>query len=275
MHIDFLMERLSHGNFFVNYGEIEFRNGASRYTHFKFEAGGSKVDDSGLLINLKMKSEEFSKEIFWANDKVEIEYQQLNDFNCFIELIVPEKERSRKMLVAPFFNSEHWIEYYNKLLDLNFPSFIEKVNFGKTVIKYRPLKDDFYIGIETDYQSSRKAFKNGFWQTPEYKLVIFKKITSKKIERILQFEKFVHPYFDPPSFDFSVFFAVKTTKQIGENEFLLDDGTKTEFLDDGLVRFYNSNELEDQLKRHAFFYYNILSHTTLEFIRFVEEIVRT
>jgi hypothetical protein len=270
-HIDFLKERLSHLEFSTEYSGITFKNSLSRYTQFKYDKDGGKVDDSGVLVNLKLKIEEFSKEIFWANGDEEKSFQKLDTFESFIDIFIPKEERLRKLVTSPFFNIDDWILYYQNLLDLKFPEFAEKLTSGKSVIKYRLFKDNFYLGIESDYQDSRKAFKKGWWETPEYKLVIFKKLTGKKIQRMVVFDNFVHPFFRIPAFDFKVFFAVKTTHQISENEYVLDNGTKTDYLDDGTVRLYNSEEFGDNLKRHAYFYYDMLSHTTRGYIKFIEE----
>jgi hypothetical protein len=274
-HIDFIKERLSHLEVKQSYGEVIFNNSLFTFTQFKYDQDGHKVDDSGILVALKNEKEEFSKQIFWSNNTEESKYFAISNFNSFIDVIIPIEKRLDKLIYSPFFNVEGWIQYYHDLLDVKFPQFNEKISFGKTIIKYRVLTNEFYIGIESDYEINRKHFKKGYWETPQYKLVIFKKLGIKKIERLVSFEKFVHPFFDQPAYDFKAYFACKTIHQIEENHFVIDNGTREEDLGDGMLKLYNSEDSGDVFKRHAYFYYDMLYQTTNEYIKFIEETFET
>lgn len=271
-HVDFLKERLSHLKFTVDYDTVEFENNIDRYQVLVLDDLGRTMDNSHVLTPLLFEKESFSKKIFWQNQEEEIEYQKISNFNCFEDKVVNEKKFYHIMLNAPFYNVKGWILYYQALLDLKFPEFLEKIVSGKTIIKYRPFKGKYFLGIETDYQSCKNNFRKGWWEEPEYKLIIFEKLDGKKINKVVTFEKFVHPHFDPPVFSLASFYGSMTTRYINEREIVLgDDGTTKEFLGDGAVRIYNSEIYSDDFKRHVYFYYDMLHRTTKEYIKFIEE----
>lgn len=268
-HIDFLKERLSHLEFFVDYTDVTFENKMKYYELYKY-VDGIKYDDSGVLVRMSNKIEEFSKEIFWADEEQERIYQEISDFVSSGEEILPAEKLHSKLINAPFYNIDGWLGYYQTLLNIKFPKFSEKIVSGKTIIKYRPFKGKYFIGIESDYQNCKKDLKKGNWANPDYKLVIFEKITEKKINRVVVFENFVHPHLDPPAFLFKRYETLKTMNAVG-NGFVFDVGIRKEFYDDGTVRIYNTGEFDDLFKRHAFFYYHCLHETTKDYIDFIEE----
>lgn len=268
-HIDFLKERLSHLEFFVDYTDVTFENKMRSYELYKY-IDGRKIENSEVLLEMAIKIEDFSKEIFWADQEQEKIYQSISNFVNFNEEIVPKEKLGYKLLSAPFYNVDNWLGYYQTLLDIKFPEFSEKIVSGKTIIKYRPTKGKYFIGIESDYQNCKKEFKKGTWTNPDYKLVIFEKLTGKKINRTVIFEKFIHPHISP-AFSFRSFFSMKTMTKINELEYIGDVGIRKEFYGDGTVRIYNTGEFDDLFKRHTFFYYDCLQKTTKHYIEFIEE----
>lgn len=274
-HIEFLKERLSHLEFIIDYDTVEFKNKMSGYQVLALDNLGRTFDNSQILAPLLFGKENFSKEIFWANEGEDKAYQSISHFDSFEDKIVDEKKLYHVLVNSPFFNVKGWIIYYQDLLDHKFSEFSEKIVSGKTIIKYKPFKGKYFLGIETDYQSCKNNFKKGYWQEPEYKLIIFEKLSAKKINKVVTFEKFVHPHLNPPAIDFMSFFGSKTMFRVSENETVFDNGTQKEFLDDGTVRLYNSDEMSEDLKRHAYYYYEMLHNTTKEFIKFIEESFET
>ncbi|UFH33309.1 hypothetical protein LNP04_06210 [Chryseobacterium sp. C-71] len=270
-HIEFLKERLSHLEFIIDYETVEYKNKMSGYQVLALDNLGRTYDNSRILSPLLYEKENFSKEIFWASEDEEKVYQNICSFNSFEDKIVSEKKLYHVLVNSPFFNVKGWILYYQKLLDVKFPEFSEKIVSGKIIIKYKPFKGKYFLGIETDYQSCKNNFRKGWWEEPEYKLIIFEKLGAKKINKVVTFERFAHPHFDPPALNFAAFFGSKTMFDVSENETVFDNGTEKEFLDDGNVRLYNIDKISEGLKRHAYFYYDMLYLTTNEYIKFVEE----
>lgn len=270
-HVEFLKERLSHLEFIIDYDTVEFENKMDHYQVLGVDDLGRTIDNSGILAPITFEKEKFSKEIFWANEEEEKIYRKISDFICFEDKIVPENKLYNVLINAPFFNVKDWILYYQKLLDLKFPEFSEEIISGKTIIKYRPSKDNYFLGIETDYQFCKRHFKKGDWEAPEYKLIIFKKIEKKKISKIVTFEKFIHPHFDPPAYSFGSYFYAENLIRVSEIENSLKYFVEKEFIADGNVRLSMSEEFGEHLKRHAYFYYEMLYQTTKEYIKFIED----
>lgn len=270
-HIEFLKERLSHVEFIIDYDTVEYKNKMSGYQVLALDDLGRTYDNSRILSPLLYEKENFSKEIFWVSEDEEKAYQSISHFDSFEDKIVSEKKLYHVLVNSPFFNVKGWILYYQNLLDVKFPEFSEKIVSGKTIMKYKPFKEKYFLGIETDYQSCKNNFRKGWWEEPEYKLIIFEKLGAKKINKVVTFERFAHPHFNPPALNFSAFFGSKTMFDVSENETIFDNGTEKEFLDDGTVRLYNIDKISDDLKRHAYFYYDMLYHTTNEYIKFIEE----
>jgi hypothetical protein len=70
---------------------------------------------------------------------------------------------------------------------------------------------------------------------------------------------------------FEWYFNASNSIQVSELESSLAYFVEKQLLDDGTVRLHMSEEFGEQLKRHAYFYFDMLYHTTNEFIRFVDE----
>jgi hypothetical protein len=270
-HIKFLKERLSHLEFSVVHNTVEFKNKMKGYQILTTDELGRTVDNSGILGPLIFEKESFSKEVFWSNEKEEQAYRFISDFNCFKEKVVPQAKLYAALIKSDIFNIDDWIQYYQDLLDLKFPEFCDKLVQGKKIIKYKAFKDGYYLGVETDYQFCKSNFKNGNWLDPDYRLIIFKLLDKKKIDRVVSFNQFFHPHFAPPTYSFEGYFAMGNLIQVSENEFSCKYVIERKYLDNDMVRLSMSEEFGEQLKRHAYFYYDMLSHTTKEYIKFIEE----
>lgn len=262
-HEFFLKERLSKLKFIIDYDQVTFENNLSGFLDHSYE----QLENFG---NRMFAIENFSKEIFWANKEEEKIYRKISDFSCFNEIIIPE-EKFRKTIINTPFNLDAWIEYYQNLLKLKFSEFSEEMMVGNDTIKYREFMDDYFLGIATNYKLFKNKFKSDYNAEPHHKLIIFKKLNKKKIDKIVTFEKFIHPHFCPPAYSFGSYFYAKNKIQVGEKEMSLKYVIEREFLADGNVKLSMSEEFGEYLKRHAYFYYDMLYHTTKEYIKFIEE----
>ncbi len=262
-HESYLKDRLSKLQFRVDYDEVAFENKIDGFSDNSYE-------QTNRLGDKMFEIEKLSKEIFWANADEEKKYQSVSNFNCFQEQIISSDKVSNTVINVPY-NLEGWVLHYQELMDNNFPEFSEKIVSGKTIIKYRHFKDGFYIGIETNYQVFKTNFKKNFIEEPHHKLIIFKMLDKKKIEVVVTFDKFVHPHFDPPAYSYGWYFYAENTVQVSETERSLKYIVEREFLDDGSIKLSMSEEFGDKLKRHAYFYYDMLYHTTKEYIKFIED----
>ncbi|SHM64610.1 hypothetical protein [Chryseobacterium polytrichastri] len=122
----FLRERLSKLQFIVDYDEVTFVNKISRFSDDTHEQAKLFGDKKGEIEN-------FSKEIFWANQDEEQVYKKICDFKSFDEKIIDKKKFYNVIVNSPFFNVKGWILYYQNLLDSKFSEFSEKIVSGKTI----------------------------------------------------------------------------------------------------------------------------------------------
>lgn len=258
----YLLERLSKLEFYVDYDEVKFENKLTGYNDDTFE-------QTKRLGEKMFSIENFSKEIFWANQIEEKNYKSISDFNCFEAKTIPKDKFKNTIINVPF-NIEGWVIYYQNLLALKFQEFSEEILSGKNVIKYRHFKDNFFLGIETNYQSFKSNLKKDNVE-PVHKLIIFKKLKNEKIEKIVIFDKFVHPHFNPPAYSFGWYFYAKNTIYVSDREMSVEYTVERELLNDGNVRLSMSEKFGEHLKRHIYFYYDMLYHTTNEYIKFIEE----
>lgn len=259
----YLKERLSKLHFKTQYNEVTFENHIDGF-------GDDTFEQIRKLGNKRFAIENFSKEIFWANSDEEKSYQGIANFKCFEEKLVSKDKINRTVINAPF-NLDGWVEYYKNLLNLKFSDFSDELSLGKINIKYRLLKDDYFLGIETDYTRFRSNFKRDFNEEPAHKLIIFKKAGKKSIDRVLTFEKFINPYFDPPAYSFGWYFYARNTVEVGENELSARYIVERKLLDNGDLNLSMSEVFGEDLKRHVYFYYDMLSHTTKYLIKFIED----
>ncbi|UZT97252.1 hypothetical protein ODZ84_18985 [Chryseobacterium fluminis] len=262
-HESFLKERLSKLEFSIDYDEVTFENNISGYLDNNYEL-------LRKLSDKKFELEKLSKEIFWSNNTEKNIYQSISDFNCFEDKFIPADKINKKVINIPF-NIDGWGLYYQKLLQIKFPEFSEVIVVDKEIIQYRHLKEDFYLGIKINYQTLKSNLKKNFDAEPNHKLVIFKKIDKKKIDHVVTFDKFVHPHFNPPAYSFGWYYYAENSYYVNNNEMRLNYIIEKDFLENGNVRLFMSEEFGKKLKKHAYFYYHMLHETTKEYIKFIEE----
>lgn len=257
-----LRDKLSKLEFIIDYDEVSVKNNVE----------GFSTDYSELLKigDERFAKENFSKTIFWANEKEEKDYKEISNFECFRDVVISREMINKTIINIPF-NLEGWTKYYQNLLAIKFPEFLDEIIIRGKIIRYRQFKYDFYIGVETDYKKFQSSLKKDYDAQPLHKLIIFKILNKKQIETFLTFDKFVHPHFDPPAYSFGSYFYAENSIRVSEDEHSLKYTVEREILDDGSVKLSMSENFGEHLKRHAFFYYDMLNHTTKEYIKFIEE----
>lgn len=259
---NYIKERLSKLQFNIDYNDVTFKNIIEGF-------GDDTFEQIRKLGNKRFAIENFSKEIFWADNKEEKSYQCIANFNCFEERVISRDKISKTVINVPF-NLDGWVKYYKNLVNFRFLEFSEELILGKSIIRFRHFKHDLFLGIETDYNKFKNNLKKDFNAEPDHKLIIFKKTDNKKIHRILIFDKFVNPHFNPPAYSFGWYFYAKNTIEIGENELGAQYIVEKSPLENGDLSLSMSEEFGEHLKRHVYFYYEMLYHTTKEYIKFIE-----
>jgi len=217
------------------------------------------------LTEAEIEIENSSKEKFWTSIENNL-YKEISNFNCFEDKIVKEEDVYKVCLNDPFYNIEDWINYYNHLLDTKFVSFEQILQNGKTQIRYKHFQKDYFIGIEVNYGKTIKEMKHGDWETPYFNLIVFKLNEKFKLKEKSSLGLFGHPYFHQPAYNFGGYFAIKTVNRVSPTEWVINRGTEKEFIGNGMVRLYNSEKFGEDLKRHAFYYFDMLSKTSNDYI---------
>lgn len=249
--LDYLDVFYDDNNFSYNYTPTDGTNGEPKILE--------------KLTDAKLEIENLSKERFWSIEQNNL-YKEISNFNSFEDKIVREEDVSKAYLKDPFYNIEGWISYYNRLLDLKFENFNEILQTGKNQVRYKHFQDEYFIGIEVNYGKTIKKMKDGDWETPYFNLIIFKLNGKFKLIEKNNLGVFGHPYFHQPAYNFGGYFAIKTVNRVSPNEWVIDRGTEKESLGNGMVRLYNSEIFGDDLKRHAFYYFDMLSKTSNDYI---------
>jgi hypothetical protein len=249
----------------LDYLEIFYDDNNLSYNYIPTDGTNGEPEILEKLTDAEIEIENSSKERFWTSIENNL-YEEISNFNCFEDKIVKEEDVYKVCLNDPFYNIEGWINYYNHLLDTKLGSFEKILQNGKTQIRYKHFQNDYFIGIEVNYSKTIKEMKHGDWETPYFNMIRFKLNEKFKLKEKSNFGLLGHPYFHPPAYNFGGYFAIKTVNRVSPMEWVINRGTDREFIGNGMIRLYNSEKFGEDLKRHAFYYFDMLSKTTNDYI---------
>lgn len=249
----------------LDYLDIFYDDNNLSYNYTPTDGTNGEPEILEKLTEAEIEIENSSKERFWSFEENNL-YKEISNFNCFEDKIVKEEDVYKVCLNDPFYNIEGWINYYNHLLETKFESFEKILQNGKTQIRYKHFQKDYFIGFEVNYSKTIKEMKHGDWETPSFNLIVFKLNEKFKLKEKSNLGIFGHPYFHQPAYNFGGYFAIKTVNRVSPMEWVIDRGTDKEFIGNGMIRLYNSEKFGEDLKRHAFYYFDMLSKTSNDYI---------
>lgn len=223
---------------------------------------------------------------FWQDQKNTIGYQNLNNFECFNDIVIPEAQLSKYQNSLQFsYNVDGWRSYIFELLQTTFPEFIfDKDKSSKKVLRFlKPLANGLKFGFEYNVSELVNEIKRGEISLPYYFNLIlindkFKATTPSKDylsnyhENILSLGVLGNPFFFEPSLSLLTFKSVEMHyDETNPNGFIYK--YKRQFIHnpDGTFQIVHPKDYGEKLKKHAFFYMKALRYSSESYLEYVEK----
>jgi hypothetical protein len=264
-----------HPAFFNN--EIEFRLPSD------FPAGVYYTDRYWDFVNKNVDLGYDCEAEFWKKKDNNEWYEAIADFPCFCDIIIPLTEIEKYKEKGDIVNVEGWLKYLRGLLKLFFSDFpFSEERSTKRIMRFvKPLSDTLYFGFEYDESLLRRRYQNGYLEFPEYFNLIllnndFKKTIKKEdyifkyAENILSLGILGNPLFYVPSL--SGFVAVDRVYERGNPQNMkFKYFRKYTAVNEKEVQIVHTDGVGERMKRHAFFYMDMLSYSSKNYLAFLEK----
>jgi hypothetical protein len=223
---------------------------------------------------------------FWRDQKKLNAYAKISNFKCEKEVELPSDIVYKSGSIDHYFiNKAEWIDYVFKLSELNFPEFSFNQDFStETTLRFlKPIADDYYWGFEYDIKFLNTSMKNGVINLPEYLNLM---LINKKFKNNTQTFKYKYlvnelaislgilgnPFFYWPCYQLDTFIHFdnwyvkgKYLNTINNYKF---QHTK---LSNGNIKISPDSTRDENIKKHAFFYMDILKYSSIGYLDFVEK----
>lgn len=172
------------------------------------------------------------------------------------------------------------------LTKLNFPefSFDEKRSSARMLRFLKPLGNGYYWGFEYDEKFIRNEARKGDLDLPYYFNLVLMNDAFRKGARpdsyiyswhedIISLGILGNPFFYPPCMPLLSFESVDYVYREDDPENNNDFNYQIEFKDNGNGTFtvIHPKELGERLKRHAYYYMDILCYSTRPYLAYIEK----
>lgn len=259
----------------------------------------SVIEEQELMINseeeIKYRKErrvleQLCEDEFWKQtDKEEI-FKNISNFECYEKLSISKDLLSKyNDAYKNYYNLNGWETYIIKLLKSIFTEYeySEKYSSKKIFRFLKKISEDLYFGFEFDNSELKKEIKKGEISLPQYlNLIIVGNEFNKDIspneyifnynDTILSLGILGNPFFFEPCFPLSGYYAIE---MVGEsnNPFSFTPKYHKEFLEspNGEIVIKQSEVLGEKLKRHAFYYLNVLKNSSESYLDYLESSIKS
>jgi hypothetical protein len=267
------------------------------FNHFddneiKFELIGQDIPEPNDPNYIEYYSERSEiKEIclveFWKDDKNIKLYNEIGNFDCFIDTTILLNEKNKYFEKGDIINIEGWENYLSNLLKLYFGEFkMESKSSASTVRLLKPINEDIYFGFEYNKAEYINFLKNGDIYFPEYFNLIllsnnFKKGTKKKDyvfrfnDDILSLGILGNPFFYlpvPVLESYCAYINKVIVDQSGNQRLKYFRDFKE--ISENRIEIIHSKEFGEETKKYALYYIATLAYTSKSYLTFLEKSIR-
>ncbi len=222
-------------------------------------------ESSEKSFELELKS----KNLFWESSKVQNEFHNICQFKSFNDTTVHKDRFLYELLKYPCFNFDEWLKYYKRIIEISLPEFNQElVNEKANYIRYKPFKDNWFIGIKTSFSKTKRELKNGQWETPIIDLFVFKK-DKNSITETINLGRAVHPIFKNPVTPFGGYFACIVNNDLERKYIDVYEMFQKEIIENDFYLIHFSEDLGEELKRHSFYYFSVQTTFLENYIDFI------
>jgi hypothetical protein len=256
---------------------------------FSFESQKQQITEWGTeefwkYTNWRNDLEFECENEFWQNNTNHIRYNQLTSVNIFDDSVFKnDRLNYYQNKYKDQFNLEVWLSYIASLVESFFPEYIYSEEFSsKNVRRYLiQIKNGFWFGFEYSVKEIAKKLKRGDPELPNpFNLVVLAKSFNKN-EKIQNYyyqpNKSIsslgilgNPFFYYPCYPFPGYTAVLKGRQPKINYPFL---SKIVEVDKENYQIIHSKELGKEIKKHAFFYMDLLSSTAQPYLDYLKKVL--
>lgn len=226
---------------------------------------------------------------FWNNNEMVIWYNECSNFKCFTDITFDAKleskyKRSSKLL----FNTNDWMIYIQRLITEFFPDFnYSRSHSSSEITRFvKSINETYLLGIEFYKGFSKREFNKGDASLFYYFNIILaemrfdKKLRhsdyiGKENDTIFSLGILGNPFFYEPCLELRSFQSIETHTNLEDVNYF-GYNYKEEFRNngDGTITMIFSDELGEKLKKHAFFYFYLLSYSSKGYIDYLEKSIK-
>lgn len=155
-----------------------------RCLYFFYSASNSEAEEDDDIIQYLRNKTAALEHKFWANASMVKLYNELAEFSCFEDRVIPENIVEKKMQKWHYANAGGWCDYYFRMLQQFIPeySFSEKYSDKKVARFLSDLGNGCHLGFEL-YAANYKTALEGFHLfAPEFRIILINEGFKKSIK---------------------------------------------------------------------------------------------
>lgn len=220
------------------------------------------------------------EDMYWTNKLNEDIYEAFKDIQVFEDKII-SNDIPYDRIKTYIFDVNSWLKYCHNLAEIFFPEYKYNEHYStKTIRRYLvELNDELFFGFEYDESEIKNELKKDRASLPYYlNLILINKSFNPKTpidkyivvenEDIISLGILGNPFFYKPCFPLDSYLAIEVDRQYN-----IDRSYAREYIkvDDAHYITKHSQKLADKIKRHAFFYMDILSASSKSYLDYLNK----
>jgi hypothetical protein len=216
---------------------------------------------------------------FWKeNPKLKLEFDKTTSFDSFDDIRIPEVDRNKFIISRRHstYNSIGWANYFQELNSLFYDNFYRDTRSRKADVRFiKELNNGYFIGFEYDNKSLKSEIHKGYFNMPEFKIILldkdFKRNTKVQFKTFDEvgyqlLSKIDHPFSQP-------FRSIGTYTSLKCKEEKLDLGNQIckEEKNGELIHFTGNKDFGRSMKEYLFIYIYYQSLLNKNYLSFFED----
>ena len=225
---------------------------------------------------------ELHKEIitsFWKeNPKLKLEFDKIGLFDAFDDIRIPEVDRNKFIISRRHstYNSIGWANYVQELHTLFYENFDRDTKSRKADVRFiKELNNGYFIGFEYDNKSLKSEIHKGYFNMPEFKMILLDKDFKRNTKvQFKTFDEVGYQLLSKIDHPFSqTFRGIGTYTSLKCKEEKLDLGNQIckEEKNGELIHFTGNKEFGQSIKEYLFIYIFYQSLLNKNYLNFFED----
>ena len=222
---------------------------------------------------------------FWHVEDNIMRYRPFVELNVFDDKNIESSKLDYYKFHSIVVAKDRWLAFIRDLIKILFAEFIfsEKYSAGKVKRFLQEVGNGVFFGFEYDESDLSYEIKQGNPVLPDYFNLILLNADFKKGEKrtnyykeknasVISLGKLWNPFFYHPCYPMRGFVAIDSHKAYEEGR-----PYKTQIVPAGPneMKLVHSQERNESVKKHAFFYMSLLSSTAASYVKYLKTAIQT